>query len=83
MILDTTNQYTFTMIETSESSSDMEPFVIKKVEISIADNPALDEILASFEDFLLANGFRLNENESLAIVKQIEEKPENENESDS
>ena len=83
MILDTTNQYIFTMIETSESSSDVEPFITKKVEISIADNPALDEILASFEDFLLANGFRLNENESLAIVKQIEENPENENESDS
>ena len=79
MILDATKQYTFTMVETSEDSSEETPFVSKKIEISIADNPSIDEILEAFEDFLQANGFRLAENEYVSIVREIKKESEDEN----
>jgi hypothetical protein len=65
-------------------SSDVHSECPKKVQITLSEEPDLEELLETFQDFLIACGFFLAEDEKIAIIKQIdgeedpEEDPENE-----
>ena len=54
-----------------------------KVKISLYDDVSLDILLESFRDFLVASGFQLKDDESVAIIKEIAEERDPEDESDS
>jgi len=54
-----------------------------KVKISLYDDVSLDILLESFRDFLVASGFQLKDDESVAIIKEIAEERDTEDESDS
>jgi hypothetical protein len=54
-----------------------------KVKISLYDDVSLDILLESFRNFLVASGFELNQNESVAIIRETTEERDPENESDS
>lgn len=45
----------------------------KKVQITLSEEPDLEELLETFQDFLIACGFFLAEDEKLAIIKETEE----------
>ena len=52
-----------------------------KIKISLYDDVSLDILLESFRNFLVASGFELNENESVAIIRENTEERDSENES--
>jgi hypothetical protein len=74
-----TVSYKFTK-KTSGISSEVHSEPPKKIQVTLSDDCDLEELLESFQDFLIACGFYLAENESLAIIKEIESENEEEKE---
>ena len=55
----------------------------KKVEITLGDEVSLEDLLETFQEFLVASGFVLGDNESVAIIRETtEERDQEEDESD-
>lgn len=54
------------------SGSSITPELPGKVSIEIKDDLDLEDLLGTFESFLVACGFELNEGERVAIVSTIE-----------
>ena len=79
---DPTTTYKF-IKEDSEVVSDISPLPGERVEISLSGEPDLENVLESFERFLIASGFHLAENESIGIIREIETRdPENESDTE-
>jgi hypothetical protein len=68
--------------EDSEVVSEIAPLPGERVEISLMGEPDLENILEALERFLIASGFRLAENESLGIIRQIEKRDTEDEEDD-
>ena len=75
-----TTTYKFTK-KFSGINSEVHTECPKKVQIILSDDADLDELLETFQDFLIACGFALAEDEKLVIIKETENNEENENDS--
>ena len=60
--------------EVSEVVSEIESLPGEKIEISLSGESDLENLLEAFERFLAASGFYLAENESVGIIREIEER---------
>jgi hypothetical protein len=60
--------------ETTECVSEVDPIPGKRVEICLNGQASLEDLLESFEEFLFICGFYLAENESVGIIREIEER---------
>ena len=76
-----TTTYKFTK-KTSGISSEVHSEPPKKIQVVLSDDCDLEELLETFQDFLVACGFSLAENEFLAILKENESDEEKEENDD-
>jgi len=60
--------------EESEVVSEISPLPGEKIEISLSGEADLENILETFEKFLIASGFYLAQNESVGIIREIEKR---------
>jgi hypothetical protein len=63
-------------------ASDVHSECPKKVQITLSEEPDLEELLETFQDFLIACGFFLAEDEKVAIIKETEEEEDSEENSE-
>jgi len=75
-----TSSYKF-IKDVSEVVSEIAHLPGEKVEISLSGEPDLEDLLETFEKFLIASGFYLAQNESVGIIREVEER-DSEDESD-
>lgn len=55
----------------------------KRIEITLADDVSLEDLLETFQEFIIASGFHLAPNECVAIIRETEQERDTEDESDS
>lgn len=83
MILQQEPDVCYKFIKESSGVDGICPEPPTKIKISLHDDVSLDVLLESFRDFLVASGFQLKDDESVAIIKEIAEERDPEDESDS
>ena len=83
MILQQEPDVCYKFIKESSGVGGICPEPPTKIKISLYDDVSLDVLLESFRDFLVASGFQLKDDESVAIIKEIAEERDPEDESDS
>jgi hypothetical protein len=83
MILQQEPDVCYKFIKESSGVDGICPEPPTKIKISLYDDVSLDVLLESFRDFLVASGFQLKDDESVAIIKEIAEERDPEDESDS
>lgn len=77
-----TTKYKFTK-KKSGVVSDVYNESPKKIQIVLSNEASLEDLLEAFEDFIVACGFSLRDNEKVAIIREVENEEEiQEDESD-
>lgn len=79
MIIREEPEFRYKFIQKSSAvDSLVDPLPGKKVKVILEGEPSLENLLETFQDFLVACGFYLAENESLAIIKHTNAESEEE-----